>query len=454
MNDGYIQPLDSQIVIPYFDKLLDMLNGSFDSFSNCDAPLGEQLSTTVEKKMEVEVDIQTIYEDLLNEGSDKLPILNKRMHTMYCHSFLSRPLPAPFAKLDASQTWMMYWLMNPAILLKTKLSEKELSDSSKKLIYFYNTHLDDSDRIAGFGGGENQLPHLAASYAAVLALALTQSENAWKQIDTRKIKNWLLQMKQPNGSYTMHRGGESDTRAAYCALCIASLFNICDDEITSNVKEWLIDCQTFEGGFGGEPGDEAHAGYTYCALAALFILMKPNEILSSNLDFEKLVKWTVDKQYSLEGGFCGRTNKLVDGCYSHWTGGTAALIEILINYKNGRNEGSYHPIVDRQRLQNYILSCCQDKLGLRDKPGMHSDFYHTNYVLCGLSMCQHYQIYDEELANTKGNAFAAYPIKIRQKNVIDNLASNDVGAIDAVFGLPYKYGQDMYDFFLKEQSSM
>lgn len=449
MNYDCLQPSDSELFMPYFDKLLDMLNGSYDSFSNCNAPLGEKLSSTIEKKMEVEVDIQTIYEDLLSKGSDKLPVLNKGMHKLYCSGFLSRPLPAPFAKLDASKTWMAYWLLNPSILLNTKLSEKIISDSSKNLIHFYNTSLCDSKLTAGFGGGEYQLPHLAASYAAVLALALTENEEAWKQIDTKKVKNWLLQMKQPNGSYLMHKGGETDTRAVYCALCIATLFNICDDEITSNVKEWLIDCQTFEGGFGGEPGDEAHGGYTYCALAALFILMKPAEILSSNLNFETLVKWTVDRQYSLEGGFSGRSNKLVDGCYSHWVGGTAALIEILINYKNGKDEGKYHSIIDRQRLQNYILSCCQDKLGLRDKPGMYSDFYHTNYVLCGLSMCQHYQIYDEDLA-TLGNAFATYPIKITQNNVIDSLPTNDIGAIDAVFGLPYTYAQNIYKFYAKK----
>ena len=32
-----------------------------------------------------------------------------------------------------------------------------------------------------------------------------------------------------------------------------------------------------------------------------------------------------------EGGFQGRTNKLVDGCYSFWQGGAAVLIESYLS---------------------------------------------------------------------------------------------------------------------------
>ena len=29
-----------------------------------------------------------------------------------------------------------------------------------------------------------------------------------------------------------------------------------------------------------------------------------------------------------EGGFCGRTNKLVDGCYTFWQGGAMAVLNV------------------------------------------------------------------------------------------------------------------------------
>jgi prenyltransferase beta subunit len=37
-------------------------------------------------------------------------------------------------------------------------------------------------------------------------------------------------------------------------------------------------------------------------------------------------RWAVMRQGALEGGFAGRTNKLVDGCYSFWVGGVFPLL--------------------------------------------------------------------------------------------------------------------------------
>jgi protein farnesyltransferase subunit beta len=53
--------------------------------------------------------------------------------------------------------------------------------------------------------------------------------------------------------------------------------------------------------------------YTYCGLATL-ALMNRVEVL----DLPSLVNWVVFRQGAVEGGFQGRTNKLVDGCYSFW----------------------------------------------------------------------------------------------------------------------------------------
>ncbi len=82
--------------------------------------------------------------------------------------------------------------------------------------------------------------------------------------------------------------------------------------------------QTYEGGLGGEPGNEAHGGYTYCGLAALCLL--GNE---SVLDLPALLHWAAQRQGSMEGGFNGRTNKLVDGCYSFWQGSLFTIMQRL-----------------------------------------------------------------------------------------------------------------------------
>ena len=84
-------------------------------------------------------------------------------------------------------------------------------------------------------------------------------------------------------------------------------------------------CQTYEGGFGGAPGMEAHGGYSFCGLAALILIGKEK---LCNVD--RLLRWAANRQMRLEGGFQGRTNKLVDGCYSFWQGGIFPLLHKLL----------------------------------------------------------------------------------------------------------------------------
>lgn len=120
----------------------------------------------------------------------------------------------------------------------------------------------------------------------------------------------------------------------------------------------------------------------------------------------------------------GRTNKLVDGCYSFWQGGIFPLLNRLVPKLQ---ESSVQCTMDRVRaatekprvirensastifsaaqvdgvgsecalynprgLQAWILICCQVETGgLRDKPGESKDYYHTCYCLSGLSVAQH-----------------------------------------------------------------
>ncbi len=124
-----------------------------------------------------------------------------------------------------------------------------------------------------------------------------------------------------------------------------------------------------------------------------------------------------------EGGFQGRTNKLVDSCYSFWQGSAAAILEVM---KLGGNdlydvqlfltERTQNVVLDapdaelqfsdrglnvvsnhsgslpfnQYALQKYILHCAQnfDYGGMRDKPGKSRDFYHCCYSLSGLSVSQ------------------------------------------------------------------
>jgi protein farnesyltransferase subunit beta len=128
-------------------------------------------------------------------------------------------------------------------------------------------------------------------------------------------------------------------------------------ELLEGVPAFIKSCQTYEGGFSSAsqpyfspepegpptlldfprpPLGEAHGGYTFCSLASWIMLqpylsMQEPSFQRPILNFKTLLRWLVQMQGSeVElGGFKGRTNKLVDGCYSWWVGGCFALLSSL-----------------------------------------------------------------------------------------------------------------------------
>lgn len=342
-------------------------------------------------------------------------------------------LQGKFMSLDASRPWIIYWVLQSLDLLGV-LPMHLASRVSRTLASC-------QARTGGFGGGPQQLPHCAPTYASVLALLLLGTEEAYAVTDRALLYRFFLSLKHSNGGFKMHMDGEVDVRGTYTAIAVASLLNILTPELVYGVAEYILSTQTYEGGFGGEPWNEAHGGYTFCSLATLCILGRATEARLDDLEW-----WLVNSQMRLEGGFRGRTNKLVDGCYSFWQGGALALMEyvrkgevhkVTFRSENGEprrasvvaaetketEESAAPPPADESidaegvisfshmstppasgagasnggsllfnqyDLQRYILLCTQNlEGGLRDKPGKRPDFYHTCYVLSGLSVAQH-----------------------------------------------------------------
>eukprot|EP00747_Dinoflagellata_sp_TGD_P017011 gnl/TRDRNA2_/TRDRNA2_125528_c0_seq1.p1 gnl/TRDRNA2_/TRDRNA2_125528_c0~~gnl/TRDRNA2_/TRDRNA2_125528_c0_seq1.p1 ORF type:complete len:272 (+),score=52.90 gnl/TRDRNA2_/TRDRNA2_125528_c0_seq1:50-817(+) len=184
----------------------------------------------------------------------------------------------------------------------------------------------------------------------------------------------------------MHDEGEKDMRGTYCAIAVASMLHILTDELMEGVAPYVRRCQTYEGGIAGEEGLEAHGGYSYCGLAALCIMGKADV-----LDLDAFLKWAVHRQMSLEGGFQGRTNKLVDSCYSFWQGAVFPLLhESFRQQGKDRALPQAHTWFSPHPLQIYVFVACQHHGGgLRDKPGKSADFYHTCYSLSGVAASQY-----------------------------------------------------------------
>ncbi|VDN60826.1 unnamed protein product [Dracunculus medinensis] len=347
-------------------------------------------SSTEQKRVEDLVKDEYIsfvngFMDDVDDGLPYSPTLYRNLHIQYlCNSL--KELGKSYSNLCSSRTWLCYWGVHSLRILEANIDSQLLSN----IVRFIKTcEWKDGGygvvipilQLNFFEGGPGQYPHLATTYAAVMALVSIGTDEALKSINRKTLYNFLLSVKKENGSFEVHRGGEIDVRGSYCALSVASITNILDDILVENTASWVISCQTYEGGFGSSRCCEAHGGYTFCGVASLLLLDKAVLIHTSSL-----FKWLSQKQMKYEGGFQGRSNKLVDGCYSFWQGAVFPMLEFAMN-KSSILDGSF----DAKALQEFILISCQDSRGgLRDKPDKPRDLYHTCYTLSGLSIAQQY----------------------------------------------------------------
>ncbi|KAL4872920.1 hypothetical protein BDV12DRAFT_113429 [Aspergillus spectabilis] len=361
-----------------------------------------------------------------------VPPLKRDEHIGYLYDSLE-DYPSGFVGIDASRPWMVYWALAGLSLLG--------EDVSKYRQRVISTFSPMQNPTGGFGGGHGQMSHCAPSYAAVLSLAMVGGEEAWSLIDRRAMWKWLGKLKQPDGGIRVCQGGEEDVRGAYCAMVIISLLNLpltlpLDAEareyglqtFKDGLSDYLSRCQTFEGGISGSPGSEAHGAYAFCALACLCILGQPESTVPECMDVPLLLSWLSARQYAPEGGFAGRTNKLVDGCYSHWVGSCWPLIQSALDgtlTAESSQQSAVGNLYSREGLARYILSCCQAKSGgLRDKPGKHPDSYHTCYTLTGLSSVQHHHYRTKSSAISDEQFSSAFSWKYRHSRNSDDDASD------------------------------
>uniref|UniRef100_A0A0K0E7P0 Protein farnesyltransferase subunit beta n=1 Tax=Strongyloides stercoralis TaxID=6248 RepID=A0A0K0E7P0_STRER len=338
------------------------------------------ITNTSANQEEVEKDVYEAYENFLNfldinkdEAFDKVQLF-RQSHGKFAIKQLTW-LSSGASTMESSRTWYCFWGMHTLRLLNYPINDK----LAHNVITFIKAC---QNKDGGFSGSPGQLSHLAPTYGAVMALLEIGTEEAYCCINRKSIFNFIKSLSVGDGSFHMHIGGEIDMRATYCAISIASILNLDMDVLFKGTAVWIRDSQTFEGGFGGLPDVEAHGGYTYCAVAGLALLNKLNTI-----DLTNLSCWLQLKQMPYEGGFCGRTNKLVDACYSFWQG---SIFAILKNFTKIEPNFIY-PELDAKALEAFTLFISQDPLGgLKDKPGKPCDLYHTCYSLSGLSIAQHY----------------------------------------------------------------
>ncbi|KAF8170751.1 terpenoid cyclases protein prenyltransferase [Mycena galopus ATCC 62051] len=364
---------------------------------------------------------KVLLEHLPTGEAKAAPTLNKNAHIQFLARNLVQGFPARYTSQDASQPWLLYWTLQAFAVLQVGLDPGNSQKAVDTIMAWQHPE-------GGFGGGPHQAAHLLPTYAAVCALAIAGKPGeggGWDQIDRKKMYKFFMSLKQPDGSFLVahHLNG------IYCLLVTATLLDIITPELVEGTAGFIASLQTYEGGFSSSsqpyyapasspngptvllesprpPLGEAHGGYTFCALASWVMLLPFLPPSPPKINKASLLRWLVQMQGApVElGGFKGRTNKLVDGCYSWWVGGAFALLESIgINpaavpatpaAKGPTVTDEWSDIDDslmnRKALQEYILFAGQHPAGgLRDKPPKHADSYHTLSCLAGLSSAQH-----------------------------------------------------------------
>ena len=407
-------------------------------------------------------------ESTTDDNDFKIRLLTDK-HQTYVSQVWTPPqnqLPSGFVSLNASRPWILYWCLHSHDLLSTKSSipesdrqrmltlvkncwseiELELSRDDVQGDAFLQSQVKSNSNsiltAGGFGGGPGQLAHAATTYAAVLALCILATLDDTKSTSQRqaleflihirpKLYPWMLALQDTDtGAYRMHDGGEIDVRASYCVLCVAKLLQLPLHQLASpKVVNFIASCQTYEGGLGGVPFAEAHGGYTFCGVAALALVDQLDQ-----LNTDTLLGWLTRRQCSYEGGFAGRAEKLVDGCYSFWQGAALSIVSshFLKNPESDPDDDNDQTFFlgHAQVLERYILLCAQEpKGGLRDKPSKPRDFYHTCYNLSGLSIVLSSQTESEQCfghpSNQEhlGQTHPLYNIRVERVQKIQELLS-------------------------------
>lgn len=282
------------------------------------------------------------------------PTLSRQKHLEFLQQMLN---PASWAHevLYMCQTWLIFWAVQAAEILDVLDTLFELV-SREHLVSFLFLHIvsepfiylegiSDHSRYAvcGFAGSpRGKEPHLLATFAACCALCILDVQSL-RNLPREGIKRWMLSIRTDEGSFRTFAHGEVDLRCSYTAAVITSLlgldepdtFSLEDGDIaqrrilTPMTASYVASCQTHEGGFACAPsGCEAHGSYTFCGLGALFIMGEMHRCY-----LPSLLRWLALRQLSFEGGFSGRTNKLVDACYSYWVGASHVLVKAELCYR-------------------------------------------------------------------------------------------------------------------------
>ncbi|MEN2496606.1 MAG: hypothetical protein MHMPM18_001105 [Marteilia pararefringens] len=227
---------------------------------------------------------------------------------------------------------------------RDQLSEQTIS----KITYLLDQL--QSKEEGGFSSAVGEIPDSINSYFCINILAILDTEEAFKLINKPLMFKFLSSLRIGDGSFLSNRIGDIDLRCIYCALVIAKILDLPDQDILfENTVQYILKCQSFSGGFSSNPGSEVHSGYTYCAVASLVMLDSLDKC-----DITSLRNWVLKRSRTIEGAFTGRAGKSFCTCYTLYVGSIIKIINNFMNRKNQSEEDKILIIINSKK--------CLDKL--------------------------------------------------------------------------------------------
>uniref|UniRef100_A0A3Q3VVI5 Prenyltransferase alpha-alpha toroid domain-containing protein n=1 Tax=Mola mola TaxID=94237 RepID=A0A3Q3VVI5_MOLML len=133
----------------------------------------ESVTSVEQKKVERSIEeVISVYKQIHNLPQ---PTLLREQHYQYLKKGL-RHLSDAYECLDASRPWLCFWILHSLELLEEAIAPAVASDVCQFLLSCQSP-------TGGFAGGPGQHAHLAPTYAAVNALCIIGTEEAYNVID-------------------------------------------------------------------------------------------------------------------------------------------------------------------------------------------------------------------------------------------------------------------------------